>query len=91
MGYGVTQIWVGSSRIGLTRLEDAFREIQALGITDHKAITAELLARVRRSNYIPAAAEADYGRAMLLAYRRFRGEDIPEENQPLEIRVFGGD
>jgi hypothetical protein len=91
VGYGVTQIWVGSNRVGLIGLEDIFREIHALGITDHQAITAELLARTRRSNYIPVSAEAEYGRAMLLAYRRFLGEDIPDQGQPLEIRVFGGD
>jgi hypothetical protein len=46
---------------------------------------------VRKLNYIPSAAEAEYGQALYGAYRRSLGEDVFEEHGVLEVRVYGGD
>jgi len=90
MGYSVTQVWLGSRRVGIVGLDAALAEVRALGLTDAEAITAEILARLRKSNYIPGPSEAEYGRAVYREYRRLLGEDVPEEQGVLEIRVYGG-
>lgn len=91
MGYSVTQLWIGSSKVGVANLDAALAEVRALMLTEPEAITAEILQRVRKSNYIPAAAEADYAQALYAAYRRLLGEDVPEQPGGLEVRVYGGD
>lgn len=91
MGYSVTQVWIGSRKVGIMGLEDIFVQVQKSGLTDIERIQAEILRLVREKNYIPSGAETDYGKALLLAYRRFCGEDIPLDQEVLEIRVYGGD
>lgn len=91
MGYSVTQLWIGSNKVGISDLDPALVEVRQLGLTDPEQITAEILQRIRKSNYIPGAAEANYGRAVLGAYRRLSGEDVPERPGVLEVRVYGGD
>ncbi len=91
MGYSVTQIRIGSNKVGISDLDAALVEVRALALSEPEAITAEILRRVRKSNYIPSAAEAEYGRALYGAYRRLLGEHVPEEHGVLEVRVFGGD
>jgi len=91
VGYSVTQVWIGSRKVGIMGLEDVFAQVQKSGQTDHGQIQAEILRLVREKNYIPSGAETEYGKALLLAYRRFCGEDIPADQGVLEIRVYGGD
>ena len=91
MAYSVTQVWIGSRKVGILGLEDVFAQVQKSGLTDQTRIEAEILRHVREKNYIPSGAEAEYGRALLLAYRRFCGEDIPADQEVLEIRIYGGD
>ena len=91
MGYSVTQIWLGSRRVGIVGLDAALKEVSALGLTDAEAVKAEILTRLRKSNYIAGSVEAEYGRAVHREYRRLLGEDVPEEQAVLEIRVYGGD
>ena len=90
MGYHVTQVWIGSRKVGIAGLEEIFADVRAFALTDEESIRAEIIRRVRQANYVPADSEAEYGRALLLAYRRFLGENIPEEQEILEIRVYGG-
>ena len=91
MGYSVTQLWIGSCKVGISSLDAALAEVRQLALTEPEAIIAEILQRVRKSNYIPAAAEPEYGQALFAAYRRSLGEDVPERPGILEVRVYGGD
>ena len=91
MSYSLTYVWIGLRKVGLIGLEQIFAEVYALGLDDNQALTAEIIKRLRRSNYIPAEAEAEYCRALLAAYRRFRGEDVSDDQGILEVRVYGGD
>jgi hypothetical protein len=91
LGYSLTHIWIGSRKVGLIGLDQVFAEVRTLGLSDFPALTAKIIKRLSKSNYIPAEAEAEYGRALLAAYRRFLGEDVPDDQGVLEVRVYGGD
>ena len=91
MGYAITNVRIGARQIGMTGLEECFRTVRELGLTDPERISRELVNNARKSNYIPDSAVPAYAEGLLLAYRRFLGEDVPEEPGPLEIRVYGGD
>ncbi len=91
MGYSVTQLWIGKSKVGISDLDPALVEVRELGLTDPEAISAEIIKRIRKSNYIPSAVEPEYARAVLAAYRRLLGENVPEQPGVLEVRVYGGD
>jgi len=91
MGYSVTQVWVGSSKVGISNLDPVLAEVRGLGLTDPGQITTEIVRRIRKSNYIPEAAEPEYARALYNAYRRSLGENVPERPNVLEVRVYGGD
>jgi hypothetical protein len=89
MGYSIGHIRVGGRKVGIVGLDDAFKAVAQLSLTDHAVIKDELLTRIRASNYIPSTAEGDYADALLRAYRRYCGEDVPEETGLLEVRVYG--
>ena len=91
MGYLVTQIRVGDNKVGITGLEEIFRDLQAGEITDDEALADEILTRAKVRNYIPSGLEADYRHAMFQEFRRYRGEQVVEDQQAPEIRVYGGD
>ena len=91
MGYLIGHIRVGDRKVGIVGLEDTLKAVQQRGLTGRKQIVDALIATVRKSNYIPAAAAHAYGEALHLAYRRFLGEEVPEEQGAPEIRIYGGD
>lgn len=91
MGYLVTPVRIGTHKVGITGLEEAFRDVQALALADDDAIAEEILTRVKVKNYIPSGAEDDYRRAMFKEFRRFRGEQVADDKAVPEIRVYGGD
>jgi hypothetical protein len=91
MGYSISHIRVRSRKIGIVDLEKAFAEVRDSGQADHDEITVRLLELIGKRNYVPSSARAEYGEALLSAYRRFIGEDVPDDQGVLEIRVYGGD
>lgn len=91
MGYAIDYIRVNGRKVGIVGLADAFKAVRDSGETDPSRLQDRLIAFVRRSNYIPESSEAAYGDALYRAYRRLLGEDIPDDEETLEIRVYGGD
>lgn len=85
----VHQIWVDGRQVGVVDLEAVLAEVHALGIHDNEVLADEIMVRVRRSNYIPAAVETAYRRALWAEYRRFLGEDVEPERTVTEIRILG--
>jgi len=90
MGYAIDYIRVDGRKVGIVGLTDAFKAVQSLALSDEAQLKSELIARVSLSNYIPEASTTAYGEGLFRAYRRFLGEDIPDEQDALEIRVYGG-
>lgn len=91
MGYTIDYIHVGGRKVGIVGLSEAFKAVRDSGESDPARIKAALIEHVRRSNYIPESSLAAYGDGLHLAYRRFLGEDVPDDRATLEIRVYGGD
>ncbi|MGC8873630.1 MAG: 4Fe-4S dicluster domain-containing protein [Chloroflexia bacterium] len=82
-GLSYRQLRVGEHLIGLTGLEEIFAELRASGQPSDPSLIPTLLAQARRYNYIPPAAEAQYGEALLEAYRRY----LEEGGQPASQRT----
>ncbi len=50
---------------------------------------ATLVELAARQNYIPEGGRAEYGRSLLKEYRRYLGENVPEERAGLRITILG--
>ena len=89
MGTSITQLRIGGHLVGLAGLEEVFAEVKALGVSDEVALRSEIIQRLSKLNYIPEGSEEEYGKALLLEYRRTLGEQIEEDSQGLTIKVLG--
>jgi NAD-dependent dihydropyrimidine dehydrogenase PreA subunit len=65
------QVQVGDDTVGLTGLDEVFAALYAEGSEPDAVKAIQLLTHVRRHNYIPPAAEADYAQALLREYGAF--------------------
>jgi len=84
----VRQVRVGTVRVGMIGLDAVFSQVTQLDLRDDE-LEDRLIALARKSNHIPASAEREYAAALLVEYRRFRGEDVREAGGMMEIRVLG--
>ncbi len=86
----ITQIQIrGGLKVGLTGLDAALEEAQALKGRPEEEIAQALLARLREKNYIPGAAEPDYKKALLREFKKAMGEEVAEEKGALSIKILG--
>jgi small redox-active disulfide protein 2 len=85
----IRQVVVSGTKVGLTGLTKIFETLRNQGHSTDDELAARLVELARESNYIPPPAEDVYRRALLREFKRFMGEDVPEERGGLEIRVFG--
>jgi len=65
------QILVGRLMSGMIGLDELFGELFEAGRAPDETLVPELLARAGEDNYIPSAAKADYGAALLREYRKY--------------------
>ncbi|MEJ2366001.1 MAG: thioredoxin family protein [Deltaproteobacteria bacterium] len=86
-----TRIRLGNQEVGLVGLNEVFEELAESHATLSNETVRQLLVRnVKKRNYIPASAEAEYGRALVREFRKFLG--YPDEEEPeggLIIKVLG--
>ncbi len=75
-------------RVGISNLDAIIKDVVALDLTDAEVIKAELLARVKKRNYVARTAEGEYLAALFQEYRFKTGE----ATRPLhtEIKESGG-
>jgi small redox-active disulfide protein 2 len=77
--------------VGIVGLKSAVEELApdfAHGSDD--TVAAGLLKRLSRQNYIPAKAQANYGRAFVREFRKFLGQPYKKDSSGiLEIKVLG--
>lgn len=78
MSGDIRKIRVGDHTVGMIGLEDVFREVQALGLSDEGLCRRALLEHAGRRNYIAPVAAGEYMDALWREYRRSLGENIPE-------------
>jgi len=87
----VTQIRVEGQMTGVIGLESVLADIVqwAKGKEDAE-ITAELLIRIEKRNYIPSKIKEAYGKALLREYKKFIGEKVEEEAiSGLQVLILG--
>lgn len=84
------QLRIGSHLVGLVGLDELFARLRASGRPAGEDAVPELLAGAREQNYIPAAAAALYGAALLQAYRRYLDEQAAGKPGPGSARTWRG-
>lgn len=87
----IMQICVEGQKTGLIGLESILTEVaQWAKGKEEKEITAELLSRIEKRNYIPSKIKETYGKALLREYKKFIGEDVEEETiSGLQVVILG--
>ncbi len=61
-------------QVGIVNLDAIIKDVIALQLTDAEVIKAELLARVKKRNYVARTAEGEYSAALFQEYRFRTGE-----------------
>jgi hypothetical protein len=83
-------ITIAGNSIGIVGLESIFSELAASGKEPSDELQAALVEMARKHNYIPDSAQTEYAKALLREYRRYLGENVPEEKtQGLSIKILG--
>ena len=88
-GEDVINLTVGRARVGIAGLRAVFERLKTEGRQPSKELAEELVSSASERNYVPDSAWAEYAKALLVEYRRFIGEDVPEERTVLSIKVLG--
>ncbi len=85
----ITQIAVAGLRVGIMGLQEALEAAQAMANASEEEIAQFLLDTLKKRNYIPSSATAEYRQAFLREYKKARGEPVVEERRGLSIKVLG--
>jgi small redox-active disulfide protein 2 len=82
---------VNGVKVGIIGLKQALEEAYTQYGTSFsdEELGAELLAKLKKKNYIPATAEQEHAQAFVREYKKFAGLPVQEEQSGLEIKVFG--
>jgi small redox-active disulfide protein 2 len=87
----ITQIRVEGQRTGVVGLESILADVAqwAKGNEDAE-ISAELISRSEKRNYIPSKIKEAYGKALLREYKKSIGEKVEEETiAGLQVLILG--
>lgn len=85
----IEKIKIKGMEVGIKGLKEIFEVVRIMNIPDEEK-KKEILERVKKENYIPSSAEKDFEEALWREFRRFLGEEVPEEESPfMEIKVLG--
>jgi len=87
----VSQIKVGSSRVGIIGLNSVLSEVaESCAAQSDEEIRAELFKRLNQRNYIAESSREKYGQAFLRAFKKFTGRPVEEGDlDGVEIKVLG--
>ena len=87
----ITQIKIGSDRIGIIGLKLVLAEVaEACATQTDEEIHAELLKRLKTYNYIPESSIEKYGQAFLREFKKFTGRPVESgDSDEVEIKVLG--
>jgi hypothetical protein len=87
----ITQIKVGHHRMGIIGLKHVLEEVsREFGARSDNKVSAELIRRLSKLNYIPENSRKDYQQAFLREYKKFVGQPYQRSNpEGLEIKVLG--
>ncbi|MCX8118086.1 MAG: thioredoxin family protein [Desulfobacterota bacterium] len=83
-------VLVGNAQVGLSGLQEIFEELRDEKRTEEPALKQKLLEKVREKNYVPSTMEEEYKKALFREFKKFLGEELPEEKKDfLEVILLG--
>lgn len=87
----IAQIKVGHHRMGIIGLKHVLEKVsQEFDGSSDNAVSAELIQRLSKFNYIPENRQNDYGQAFLREFKKFVGQPYEQNKiEGLEIKVLG--
>ena len=86
----VARIKVGKFTVGIVGLNQAVDETAQKEFSSDEEIADHLLQVLQEKNYIPQKSAADYARAFLREYKKFKGEAFEmEKPHGLEVKILG--
>lgn len=88
--YTVTQVLVGTYRVGIVGLRSCLRAVDDSGLEDREAIVDFMMEELGASNFIPDNRLEAYRTAAWREYLRHRGEDFSEFYSEIQVVIRGG-
>jgi hypothetical protein len=88
--YTVTQILVGTHRVGIVGLRSCLRTVNDSDFEDREAIVDFMMEELGASNFIPDPRVEEYRMAVWREYLRHRGEDFSEFFSEIPVVIRGG-
>lgn len=88
----ISQINVGGHLTGVVGLDEAISEVaESFGKSaSEDDVAREMIKRIAQRNYIPDKLLAAYGAAVIREYKKYLGEDVPEEpSAGLRVVILG--
>ena len=87
----VTQIKIGRHRTGIIGLKHVLEDVsQKFDGKSDDSVSAELIRRLSKLNYIPEESQEDYKKALLREFKKFTGQPYEQgKREDLEIKVLG--
>ncbi len=84
-------IKIKGAKTGIIGLKQALQEAYEKHGTSfsEEELGQELLAKLKKKNYIPDGTEQDHAQAFVREYKKLVGLPVQEERSGLEIKVFG--
>ncbi len=84
------QVIIGRFPTGLSGLDEIFESLYLAGKAPTDELSAQLAARAREHNYIPASLERDFGGALLREYRKFHEQKKSGQTRKAEQNTWRG-
>ncbi len=83
-------IAVSGKKIGMSGLDEIFAKLKADNKKPSEELGFTLVDLAGRHNYVAPSARPEYAKALLIEYRRYLGERVPEEGgSELSIKILG--
>ncbi|MFH0777100.1 MAG: thioredoxin family protein [Candidatus Eisenbacteria bacterium] len=88
-GSDFRMIAVAGMKVGMLGLDAVFAELKSAGGEPSEELGLELVALAGKRNYIAPSVEVAYAKALLVEYRRFLGENVPDDCSTPSVQVLG--
>lgn len=88
--YTVTQVLIGTHRVGVIGLRSCLRAVDDYGLEDREEIVDLMMKELGASNFIPDSRFEEYRIAAWREYLRHRGEDFSSFFSEIPVVIRGG-
>lgn len=85
----VSEVLLGTNRVGLTGLRDALKRVDEAGLTDREEIVDRLADALAADNYVADRRNALYRTMLWREYLRHKGRDFSEFLSEVAVTIRG--